>query len=199
MPTEADGVIGVTSVGPSKRKAYYSDYGLEQADVAAPGGDTRDTPDGSRRIENAILAAYPYEVGIREDRENDGKPDIDPVTGEPTSPAVVKQGGAYYQYIQGTSMASPHAVGVAALIVAEYGRRDRRNGGLTMRPDRVERVLKRTATDTPCPAQNPLTYPWTPGPAPEDYTATCEGSPQFNGFYGEGIVDALAAVGRGRH
>jgi lantibiotic leader peptide-processing serine protease len=198
MPTEADGVIGVTSVGPSKRKAYYSDYGLEQADVAAPGGDTRDTPDGSRRIENAILAAYPYEVGIREDRAPaDGKPDIDPVTGEPTTPAVIKQGGAYYQYIQGTSMASPHAVGVAALIVAEYGRRDRRHGGLTLRPDRVERILKRTATDTACPAQNPFTYPWTPGSAPEDYTATCEGSPRFNGFYGEGIVDALAAVSRG--
>src|SRR5215217_6376510 len=45
MPTEADGVIGVTSVGPSGRKAYYSDYGLEQADVSAPGGDSRDTPD----------------------------------------------------------------------------------------------------------------------------------------------------------
>src|SRR5215212_2394048 len=86
MPTEADGVIGVTSVGPSGRKAYYSDYGLEQADVSAPGGDSRDTPDGSRKIENTILAAYPYGVGIREDREGDGKPDIDPATGEPTSP-----------------------------------------------------------------------------------------------------------------
>ena len=196
MPTEADGVIGVTSVGPSKRKAYYSDYGVEQADVAAPGGDTRDTPDGSRKIENAILAAYPYEVGIREDRELDGRPDIDPVTGEPTSPAVIKQGGAYYQYIQGTSMASPHAVGVAALIVAEYGHRDPRNGGVTLRPDRVEQILKRTATDVACPAQEPFTYPWA-GTPPEDYTATCEGTPQFNGFYGEGIVDALAAVSRG--
>jgi hypothetical protein len=29
-----------------------------------------------------------------------------------------------------------------------------------------------------------------------DYTATCEGTPQFNGFYGDGIVDALAAVRR---
>ena len=198
MPTEADGVIGVTSVGPSKRKAYYSDYGREQADVAAPGGDSRDTPDGSRRIENTILAAYPYEVGINEDREGDGKPDIDPVTGDPTSPAVIKQGGAYYQYIQGTSMAAPHAVGVAALIVAEYGERDRRNGGVTMRPDRVERVLRGTATDTACPAQNPFTYPWSPTAPPEDYTATCEGSPRFNGFYGDGIVDALAAVRGGK-
>jgi subtilisin family serine protease len=197
MPTEADGVIGVTSVGPSKRKAYYSDYGLEQADVSAPGGDVRDTPDGSRKIENAILAAYPYEVGIREDRPpSDGKPDIDPVTGEPTTPAVIKQGGAYYQFIQGTSMASPHAVGVAALIVAQYGKRDKRSGGLTMNPNAVERVLKRTATDQACPAQEPFTYPWTPPPAPADYTATCEGSPQRNGFYGEGIVDALAAVRR---
>ena len=64
MPTEADGVIGVTSVGPATRKAYYSDYGVEQADVAAPGGDTRDTPDGSRKIDNAILAAYPDGVGV---------------------------------------------------------------------------------------------------------------------------------------
>jgi hypothetical protein len=26
-----------------------------------------------------------------------------------------------------------------------------------------------------------------------DYTAICEGTPENNGFYGEGIVDALAA------
>ena len=32
---------------------------------------------------------------------------------------------------------------------------------------------------------------------PEDYTATCEGTPAFNGFYGDGIVDALAVVSRG--
>ena len=42
MPTEGENVIGVTSVAPSERKAYYSDYGVEQADVSAPGGDTRD-------------------------------------------------------------------------------------------------------------------------------------------------------------
>ena len=188
MPTEADGVIGVTSVGPSGRKAYYSDYGLEQADVSAPGGDSRDTPDGSRKIENTILAAYPKGVGLAAGT-------IDPATGEPTTPAVIKDHGAYYQYIQGTSMASPHAVGVAALIVAEYGKRDKHNGGVTMDPSQVEKILKRTATDHACPPGGVQTYPGLPVPPDTtDYTARCEGSPQRNGFYGDGIVDALAAV-----
>ena len=42
MPLEAPGVLGITSFGPSGRKAYYSDYGVEQADLSAPGGDRRD-------------------------------------------------------------------------------------------------------------------------------------------------------------
>jgi lantibiotic leader peptide-processing serine protease len=194
MPTEADGVIGVTSVGPSKRKAYYSDYGLEQADVSAPGGDAFDTATGLARPQNEILAAYPEYVGRYVDTiPNTDTPYID-ANGNPTTPSVVKQGGAYYQWIQGTSMASPHAVGVAALIVAQYGHRDWRHGGLTLRPDRVERILKRTATDTACPVPATFVYPGRP---PEE-TATCEGKPQFNGFYGDGIVDALAVVsGRG--
>ena len=93
-------------------------------------------------------------------------------------------------------MASPHAVGVAALIVAQYGRRDKRNGGLTMRPDRVERILERHGHRPRLPGAGAVHLRRTPAPAPEDYTATCEGSPKFNGFYGDGIVDALAAVRR---
>jgi subtilisin family serine protease len=193
MPTEADGVIGVTSVGPSGRKAYYSDYGVEQADVAAPGGDLRDffgTPQ-YRQPSNTILAAYPESVGRVNDRDANGTPDID-AEGNPTTPFVVRDGDAYYQWIQGTSMAAPHAVGVAALIVAEYGRRDRRLGGVTLRPERVERILRATARDTACPEPRTLDYPDPElGPA---YTATCEGNPFLNGFYGDGIVDALGAV-----
>jgi subtilisin family serine protease len=186
MPTEADGVIGVTSVGPSKRKAYYSDYGVEQADVSAPGGDAYD-PDRSAYPSNTILAAYPESVGRAA-----GTIGAD---GTPTTPQVVKQGDGYYQWIQGTSMASPHAVGVAALIVAEYGRKDKANGGVTLAPDRVEQVLRGTATDTACPT--PRTYVY-PAPIPASYTATCEGNASLNGFYGDGIVNAFSAVTKSR-
>ena len=34
-------------------------------------------------------------------------------------------------------------------------------------------------------------------PRDATFTATCEGDPSFNGFYGHGAVDAYAAVTRG--
>jgi lantibiotic leader peptide-processing serine protease len=193
MPGEANGVISVSSIGPSKTKADYSNWGVEQTDVSAPGGYSRDffgTPQ-YRSVENLILAAYPESVGREEDRDGDGTPDID-ANGNPTTPAVVRDGDAYYQWIQGTSMASPHAVGVAALIVAQYGRRDRANPGVTLSPVRVEQILRRTAVNTPCPTPNVLDYP-DRGP---EYTATCEGNADLNGFYGDGIVNAFTAVTR---
>jgi lantibiotic leader peptide-processing serine protease len=190
MPTEGNGVIGVTATGPSGRKAYYSNYGTEQADVAAPGGDRREFygTDQYKKPSNTVLAPYPEAIG----RANG---DID-ANGEPTTPFVVKDTSngqtAYYQYLQGTSMASPHAVGVVALIVSEYGRRDRSQGGLTLAPDKVETILRRSATDTPCPSPRLFEYQ-TDDLGPE-YNAYCEGPPKRNGFFGDGIVDALRAV-----
>jgi subtilisin family serine protease len=97
---------------------------------------------------------------------------------------------AYYQYLQGTSMATPHVVGVVALIVSQYGKRDRSQGGLTLPPDRVQGILQRTATDTACPVPRQYEYD---GLAAK-YNAYCEGGPRRNGFYGDGVVDALAAI-----
>jgi subtilisin family serine protease len=188
MPTEGEGVIGVTSVGPSGRKAYYSNYGTEQADVAAPGGDYYDFP-GTDRFGtpgNLILAPYPESIAR-------ATGDVDDA-GEPTTPFVVKStlNGrvAYYQYLQGTSMAAPHAVGVAALIVSQYGKRDRSQGGLTLPPARVQNLLQKSATDTPCPTPRQYEYDGLPA----GYNAYCEGGPKRNGFFGDGVVDALAAL-----
>jgi lantibiotic leader peptide-processing serine protease len=195
MPTEARGVIGVSAVGPSKRKSFYSNYGVEQTDVSAPGGDSRDTATGLTNPANRVLSPY-SEAGLYQECELD--PDlctIDTDTGAPITPLVVRSTTnphVYWRWLQGTSMASPHAVGVAALIVSEYGHRDRRHGGLALNPRTTERILRRTATDTPCPEPRLFDYP---EPASGDqYTAFCEGPPSDNGFYGDGIVNALAAV-----
>ena len=93
-------------------------------------------------------------------------------------------------------MASPHAAGVAALIVSEFGDHDRHGGGLTMDPDKVERILRRTATDVACPAPV-ITY--TDEGRDASYDAACVGDASRNSIYGDGIVNALNAVQGGHH
>jgi subtilisin family serine protease len=57
MPNELPGVVSTTAVGFEGRKSYYSNYGIIEADVTAPGGDRMqiaDTPDGNGRILSTI-------------------------------------------------------------------------------------------------------------------------------------------------
>jgi lantibiotic leader peptide-processing serine protease len=194
VPTETRGVISISALGPSFKKADYSNYGTEQTDFSAPGGYFRDffgTPQ-HRQPGNLILAPYPFNVAMEEGF-------VDTTTGQPTDPFVIADcKGAtadtctYWQYLQGTSMASPHAAGVAALVVSAHGKRDAAHGGLTLDPGTVEKVMRKTAIDTPCP--NPPLVDYLDEGRDASFTALCEGPAWKNGFYGHGIVNALGAV-----
>ena len=195
-PSEGKNVIAISATGISTRKSYYSDYGNGYVAVAAPGGDSYDTADGKADFTHAVLAAYPKSLAeARGELNADGTPNV---------PYVVRdcKGStcAYYQYLQGTSMASPHATGVVALIVSRYGHRDPVHGGLTLDPNIAKAVLQGTANVHPCPT--PRSYTYTRHVLQPDgtyktvmTTHTCEGPAGHNGFYGHGIIDALHAVG----
>lgn len=90
--------------------------------------------------------------------------------------------GNRYALAQGTSMASPHAAGVAALILSQYGK---------MPQGAVQAVLTQTADSVACPDN-----PFDPGP-PFIFQATSVGGAGYNGFYGHGQVNALNAVTHG--
>ncbi len=98
--------IAVSATDYSRDLSWYSNFGKD-IDVAAPGGDTRYDRNGDGQPDGVLQNT----IKIDKPLEND------------------------YLWFQGTSMASPHAAGVAALIVA---------AGVT-NPDEVERILKDTA------------------------------------------------------
>ncbi|MGW8763341.1 S8 family serine peptidase [Streptomyces sp. NPDC055815] len=77
--------------------------------------------------------------------------------------------GGKYSSLSGTSMASPHVAGVAALLASA-------NPAYT--PADIRAKLGEQATDLACPSD-----------------ARCTGTTAKNSFFGEGRVDALKAVG----
>ncbi|WP_344620668.1 S8 family serine peptidase [Dactylosporangium salmoneum] len=91
-----------------------------------------------------------------------------------TSPST---GVSSYRTLSGTSMASPHVAGVAALLVSKHP-------GAT--PDYIAELLRKQAIPLACPTSG------------TDYTqGRCKvdpANPNVNGFFGYGLVNAYKAV-----
>jgi len=163
IPVEVPGVIGVSGDGNTHMKSFYSSFGVGSTQVVAPGGDsilgiTPAAPNGR------VLSTYPSSL-------------IN------TCARKVFDGAATYCYFQGTSMASPHVAGVAALVVSM---------GITS-PGAVTARIDNTADPMACPADTSA-YAFFPG-VDDGQPQTCQGGSGYNSWYGHGQVNALRAVG----
>ena len=177
-------------VGARDQLAYYSNYGA-RVDLAAPGGARRyeiplyDGGDGD------ILYGGWGSFGALNDK---GLICTNPITSALFNSACFKLAGQGFGWLQGTSMASPNAAGVAALVLS--ARHDLRG-----RPDALLARLQGTANQGPANYMGPND--------PTNFAPSLVGAPCTTGYchidqahpipfadaYGAGLVDAGAAVG----
>jgi subtilisin family serine protease len=173
-PAELPGVLTVSATGPIGYPNYdlwiadYSSVGMSQVDVAAPGGDYFRA---TGTVQDAVLGAVPMNSVIWAG--------FDPLNAVFPGITAIDQ-GAGYVYLNGTSMSSPHAAGVAALVKSRHP---------NWSPGAVKAAVERSAKKLTCPPD------WEPlGAADERFR--CYGNNGRTSFFGHGLVDAAAAAGQ---
>jgi lantibiotic leader peptide-processing serine protease len=158
-PAELTGVVTVSATGVNTL-ASYSNVG-SPVDVTAPGGDAGQTLPavfGRGRILagwSSTDASGTWEALVAANR-------------------AIVSGGGRYVWISGTSMSSPHAAGVAALIRGQHP---------NMPQGAVAARIRSSATPLACPTN------W-----PPDDERQCTGGAGQTSFFGAGMVNAGNAV-----
>ncbi|GAA0960098.1 S8 family serine peptidase [Kribbella koreensis] len=166
------GVLSVAAAG-------NSNYDL--ANKTTDSGSPNDTTPVTRTINNdcldlptelpgVITVASTTRTKDRSGFSNFGLNKID--VAAPGSSILSTIPGGKYGLKSGTSMASPHVTGVAALI---------KSNRPWLKPAEIEKALRTDADDQACPAV---------------VDARCTGTTANNAFFGQGIVDALDGVKR---
>ena len=178
-------------VGARDQLAYYSNYG-SRVDLAAPGGARRFQIPGYDGGDGDILYGGWGSFGALSEK---GLICNDPFTSSLFNSACFMSHGQAFGWLQGTSMSSPNAAGVAALVLSSH--RDLRG-----RPEALERRLESSArrdlTNFMGPNDAVSTAPSLSGtPCTTGYCHVNQSQPiAFADAYGAGLVDAGAAVGR---
>jgi subtilisin family serine protease len=155
----------------------------ENLDLGQADTDCRVLPAGLRGV-LAVSAVGPTKLKASYSAYGLGVVDVTAPGGEvataehPTDECVLSTVPGGYERYCGTSMATPHATGVAALLASTHPKAS---------PQQLTRMLTNEAESVPCPADYDLS-----GSGAQD--AYCSGYAPYNSFHGHGLVDALAAV-----
>jgi subtilisin family serine protease len=162
------GVLNVASAGNASQ-----DLANKTTDSSSP-NDSEKIPD--RPVEGCfdiptehdgvVTVSSTTEAGPKSSFSNYGFEVID--VSAPGSNILSTVTGSSYGYLSGTSMAGPHVVGVAALIKSAHP---------DFTPAQIVELLESSAEDRDCGG-----------------ATGCVGDAEYNGFFGHGVVDALAAV-----
>jgi lantibiotic leader peptide-processing serine protease len=140
--------------------------GLHGGEIAAPCGDYFIA---IGTVQDAVIGAAPSDSVLFAA--------LDPLNEDVPGITTVDH-GATCAFLNGTSMASPHAAGVAALIREQHP---------SWSPGAVAAALYNKATPLACPPD------WQPL-SPHDERTRCYGSASHTSFFGHGLVDASAAT-----